>query len=236
MYHWKRTVCLALCFTLLFSLAVGAANTAEFTDSRDIVHKTAVETVTGLKIMGAKENGCFDSKGTVTRAEMCKIICLVLNGGNEPQFGQTTSSYADVEGHWAAGFIEYGENIGFIAGRGDGTFDPDAPVTGVQAAKMLLVAIGFDTASEGFTGSDWAIAVNVRANQKGFYEGFDSLNPSSAIGRDDAAQMIYNALNAVMVRYDYMITSVNGELQVTPALSDDKEGQTLLSRKFNITP
>lgn len=236
MYHWKRTVCLALCFTLLFGLTVGAANAAEFTDSGDIVHKTAVETVTDQNIMSAKENGGFDPSGAVTRAEMCKIVCLILNGGKEPQFGQATSSYSDVEGHWAAGFIEYGTSIGFIAGRGDGTFYPDAPATGTQAAKMLLVAMGYETAREGFAGSDWAIAVNVRANQKGLYEGFDSLNPSSAICRDDAAQMIYNALNAVMVRYDYMLTSVNGELQAIPVLSDNKDGQTLLSRKFNITP
>lgn len=235
MKQLKRPLGLALCFVLLMGLTVGTVSAAEFTDSADIVHKTAVDTVTDLKIMSASEDGAFDPEGTVTRAEMCRIICLILNGGNEPQFGDVASSYSDVDGHWATAMIEYGTDLGIIAGRGDGTFDPDAPVTGVQAAKMLLVAIGFDPASEEFTGSDWAIAVNVRANQKGFYEGFESLNPSSALSRDSAAQLINNALNAVMVKYDYAITSVNGELQTMPFLTDNEEGRTLLSSKFNIT-
>ena len=39
-------------------------------------------------------------------------------------------------------------------------------VTGAEAAKMLLVALGFKSEIEGFTGANWAVNVNVRANQK----------------------------------------------------------------------
>ena len=36
---------------------------------------------------------------------------------------------------------------------------------------MLLVAVGYDPAIEGFEGADWAINVSVRADEQGIFEG-----------------------------------------------------------------
>jgi hypothetical protein len=65
--------------------------------------------------------------GSKTRAEMCKMICVALNGGKDPQLGTTSYSYTDTTGSWAAGYIEYCTNLGIVAGRGNGIFDPPAP-------------------------------------------------------------------------------------------------------------
>ncbi len=74
--------------------------------------------------------------------------------------------------------------------------------------------------------------MNVRANQKGLYDNLEiwSLLPPSA--GDDAAQMIYDAMNAVMVQYDI------SSLQLTGCFSHthpERQGgrQTLMSSKFN---
>ena len=57
----------------------------------------------------------------------------------------------------AESYINYCYSLGIIAGRGNGKFDPAATVTGNEAAKMLLVAAGYDAQLEGLTGNDWAI-------------------------------------------------------------------------------
>jgi hypothetical protein len=212
---------------------LGAAVAADFADADQIVHADAVKTLVELKVVEGKEDGTsFDPAGTVTRAELCKMISVLLNGGRTPELNPTQFSFSDTQDSWAAGYLAYCAKLGVAAGRGDGTFDPDGAVTGVQAAKMLLGAIGFDAGNEGFTGKNWAIAVNVRANQKGLYDHLEDLNPSAPISRDDAAQMIYDALNTIMVTYEYKITTVNGELQAMPVLTDEEDGRTLMSMKF----
>lgn len=224
----RKLCCMMLCCAVL----LGAAVAADFTDADQIAHADAVKTLVELKIMEGKGDGSsFDPAGTVTRAELCKMITVILNGGRDPELDPTQFSFSDTQDSWAAGYIEYCANLGFAAGRGDGTFDPEGTVTATQAAKMLLGAMGFDAGNEGFTGKDWAISVNVRANQKGMYDHLE-LNPSAPISRDDAAQMIYDAMNAVMVKYDYAITSVSGELQAIPVLVDEEDGRTLMSSKF----
>uniref|UniRef100_UPI00307B1D8B S-layer homology domain-containing protein n=1 Tax=Flavonifractor sp. TaxID=2049025 RepID=UPI00307B1D8B len=99
----------------------------------------------------------------------------------------------------AKGHINYCYTTGIIAGRGNGTFDPSATVTALEAAKMLLVAVGYDPAIEGFEGADWAINVSVRADEQGIFEGFTK-DLSAPLNRDDAALLIYNALDVEMIQ------------------------------------
>ena len=50
-----------------------------------------------------------------------------------------SSDFTDVDAsHWAKNYIQTAYNLGIIAGMGDGTFAPDAPVTYEQALKMVV--------------------------------------------------------------------------------------------------
>jgi len=218
-------------------MTAAAGKAAYFTDEDEIKNSKAVTVLTDLNIMQGKDDGSFAPTGIVSRAELCKMICIALNGGKDPELGTVAWSFPDIGGHRAAGYIEYCFNLGIVAGRGDGNFDPDGAVTGSQAVKMLLVAIGYDSEIENFVGKDWAIAANVRANQKNFYEGLEDLNPSAALIRDQAAQLVYNAISAVMVEYEYkLFKTADGELQAIAVLSDNQDGDTILSKKFNVIP
>ncbi len=88
-----------------------------------------------------------------------------------------------------------------VAGVGGGKFAPEDQVTGFQAAKMLLVALGYEAERENFNTPMWETNVSVRAAQAGLFQGLDDLNPSAPLSRDSAAQMIWNALNAGEVEY-----------------------------------
>ncbi len=57
----------------------------------------------------------------------------------------TIAPYSDVAANrWSAGSIAYCTNEGIIAGDGNGKFAPTESVLGLQFAKMLLVALGYD--------------------------------------------------------------------------------------------
>ena len=190
MRNLKRALSLALAMVMVLSMMVigaGAASYDDFSDKDEIVNKEAVQMLVELGVINGKDDGTYDPTGIVTRAEMAKMICVVLNGGNDPSLGSTvTNSYTDTVGHWAAGYIEYCTQLGIVAGDGAGKFNPNATVTGSEAAKMLLVAMGYKSEVEGFTGSNWAIAVNVRANQKGLYSDL-SISVDAGLTRDSAA-------------------------------------------------
>lgn len=236
MKNLRRSLRFLLCSAMLLGVMLMSANAAYYEDEEEITHIKAVTILTDLKIIeGVDDGGRFDPGENATRAELCKMIFVALNGGKESQYVNTACSYPDASDHWAAGYIEYCSDLGIVAGRGDGNFDPDGTVTGIEAAKMLLVAIGYDAAIEGFTGSGWETAVRVRADEKNLYQELDSFDASAGLSRDHAAQMVYNAFNAVMVEYEYStVTNADGELQSLPFLKDNDAGETIFFQKFNV--
>lgn len=220
---------------LIGMMVVGAsaANYDDFSDKDKIVNKEAVSTLVELGVIAGKDDGTYDPTGIVTRGEMAKMICVVLNGGKDPSLGNVTKySYTDTVGHWAAPYIEYCAIRGIVAGKGDGTFGPNETVTGSQAAKMLLVAAGYQSAIEGFTGANWEVNTNVRANAVGLYDGLD-INPSQGLTRDSAAQMVYNILDVEQVTYKYTMVA-NGDGTFTSVTEIDKtaDNKTVLEDKF----
>ena len=185
-----------------------------------------------LGVIEGKDDGSyFDPTGIVTRGEMAKIVAVSLNGGEEPVLGSSTNipKFSDVPTtHWAYNYIAYCVQQGIIAGRGDGTFAPDEPVTGSAAAKMFLCALGYRADLEGLTGAEWEINTNILANQDaGLYDGLSGINASDGLSRDNTAQMAYNAVQAQEVTYNNLQGDYSGVLQT--------EGiGTMLERRFGV--
>ena len=204
MRNLKRTLSLALASVMLvgmMSVGASAVNASDFTDADEIVNKDAVSTMTALGIINGKEDGSyFDPTGNVTRAEMAKMLCVAINGGVDPVLGvKDTPTFTDIKGTWAESYIEYCAANGIIAGRGNNKFDPTGTVSATEAAKMLLGVLGYSAEKSGLVGNDWAINTNVLANQNGLYKKLSNLNANTLLTRDNAAQMIYNALDADIV-------------------------------------
>ena len=195
---------LVLTLAMLLSVMVVGAGAATFGDQESITNKEAVDVCTTLNIIGGYEDGTFRPTGNVTRAEMSKMICVALNGGQEPTMGSgLIATFNDVaKDHWAAPYIEYCVSQGIVGGVGGGNFNPTGNITGTQAAKMLLCILGYNASIQGYVGSDyWETNINVDAAQKGLYAGLTNLDASAPLTRDQAAQMIWNALNAYEVEY-----------------------------------
>ena len=204
MRNLKRTLSLALAAIMLVGMMVVSASAASYnnlTDKDEIVNKDAVSMLVSLGIIEGKPDGSYAPTENVDRAQMAKMLSVIMNKGvdNSALYQSVNSGLTDITSHWAKGHINYCYTTGIIAGRGTGTFDPSATVTALEAAKMLLVAVGYDPAIEGFEGADWAINVSVRADEQGIFEGFTK-DLSAPLNRDDAALLIYNALDVEMIQ------------------------------------
>ena len=175
---------------------------AAFTDSADIKATEAVDTLSALGVIDGYTDGSFKPNGTVTRAEMAKMIFVVWNGGKSDAsaYQSMNSAFADTKNHWAAGYVNFCASNGIIAGKSATKFDPDATVTGQEAAKMLLVVAGYDAAKAGLTGANWAQNTMSYAGLAGLFNDVDS-PVEQALPRQYAAQMLYNALDVNRVKW-----------------------------------
>ena len=171
------------------------------------------------------------------------MICVALNGGKEPNLAtNATPTFSDVRTNansaWAEKYIESCASQGIVSGVGAGKFAPAGNVTGTQLAKMLLVALGYKSENEGFTGNAWATNVNTIASAKGLYKDLETIDPAAALTRDSAAQMIWNALQAYEVEYKTtLVTDSKGQLtsQITvqdKVVGDNYDKITLLKDKY----
>ena len=204
MRNLKRALSLALAAIMLVGMMVVSASAASYnnlTDKDEIVNKDAVSMLVSLGIIEGKPDGSYAPTENVDRAQMAKMLSVIMNKGvdNSALYQSVNSGLTDITSNWAKGHINYCYTTGIIAGRGNGTFDPSATVTALEAAKMLLVAVGYDPKIEGFEGADWAINVSVRADEQGIFEGFTK-DLSAPLNRDDAALLIYNALDVEMIQ------------------------------------
>ena len=175
---------------------------AAFTDSADIKATEAVDTLSALGVIDGYTDGSFKPNGTVTRAEMAKMIFVVWNGGKSDAsaYQSMNSAFADTKNHWAAGYENFCASDGIIAGKSATKFDPDSTVTGQEAAKMLLVVAGYDAAKAGLTGANWAQNTMSYAGLAGLFNDVDS-PVEQALPRQYAAQMLYNALDVNRVKW-----------------------------------
>ena len=151
MKNLKKVLALVLAFACAFTMFAGAA----FTDQADIkVDADVVDTLVSLGIVEGFEDGSFQPNGTVTRAQMAKMIYVLRTGNSDASaYNNDKTTFTDINGHWAAGYIKYCQSLNIIAGKSATKFDPNGNVTTQEAAKMLLVTLGYDAKKAGLVGS-----------------------------------------------------------------------------------
>ena len=231
---------MVLCLAMMLSIMVVGAGAA-FVDQKDIdtKHQEAVDMCVSLNIITGFENGKFMPNDNVTREQIAKMICVLDNGGKEPQLA-TGNTFTDVPAdRWSNKYIEACAARGVVVGVGGGKFAPAGKVTATQAAKMLLVELGYDDDLQKYSGSNWATQVNIDATKKGYYEDLEDIDVNAPLTREHAAQMIWNALQANEVEYSYtLVTNPDGSIssKVTEGEKKDAHNQpvTLLADKYDV--
>ena len=160
-----------------------------------------VDTLVALGVIDGYEDGSFRPDDTVTRAEMAKMIYTVRTGRSDASaYNDDATSFTDITSHWARGYIKYCQSMGIIAGKSVTSFDPDGTVTTQEAAKMLLVTLGYNAEKAGLEGASWGQKTNALADENGLLKDVNN-GTTQGLPRVYAAQLIFNAVNAPTVEY-----------------------------------
>ena len=195
------------------------AGAASYSDKADIKATTAVDMLSSLGVIQGYEDGSFKPNTTVTRAQMAKMIFTIMNGGNDNAnaYVSLPTKFTDLPtAAWAQGYVRYLQNTGIIAGKSVTKFAPNDTVTGLEAAKMVLVAAGYNAQKAGLTGAAWAQNTMKYGQLNNLFEDVDA-DLNAALPRQYAAQILYNALDMKRVVWSNDIndfknaTDVSGE-------------------------
>lgn len=212
MKNFKKVLALVLAIATLLSFAtVASAKTASFSDAKDVKNVEAVDVLSYIKVLeGYPADNTFKPAKNITREEAAKIIAIFANKSTDISSLYTSANpFADMKGRWGESYVAYGYRAGIIAGKNATSFVPKANVKGTEFLKMVLVVLGYDQNKEGLVGSSWAVNTLELAKAKKLLAGLGKdFDANAALTRDQAAQIMLNALKAEKVVYGQTITNL----------------------------
>lgn len=255
MKNFKKVLALVLAIATLLSFAtVASAKTADFADAKDVKNVEAVDVLSYIKVLeGYPADNTFKPAKNITREEAAKIIAIFANKSTDISSLYTSANpFADMKGRWGESYVAYGYRAGIIAGKNATSFVPKANVKGTEFLKMVLVVLGYDQNKESLVGSSWAVNTLELAKVKGLMKGLDNFDANAALTRDQAAQIMLNALKAEKVVYGQTVTNLvwdakNGywtigntavaaaAVYVSPNGAQNNYAHELLAKDFGLT-
>ncbi|MEY8420221.1 S-layer homology domain-containing protein [Oscillospiraceae bacterium 44-5] len=200
MRNLKRALSLTLASVMLLGMMVVGSSAAGYPDVAEDDNVEAIEVVQSVGVMVGDENGNFRPGDSVSRAEMAVVMGKLLN--LDYNYYEAICPFTDVAGvyDWARGWVGAAAANGIVSGRGDGIYDPGATVTAVEAASMMMRALGYfkyqNDYADGFEVSTVRLGTTI-----GIFDGVGS-SASEPMTRNQVAQMVLNALQSAVVEPD----------------------------------
>jgi len=148
-------------------------------------------------MVGDKETGNFRPNDPVNRAEMAVVMANLLN--LDYNYYEATCPFDDVY-DWARGYVGACYANGIVSGRGDGIYDPGTTVTAVEAASMLMRALGYFKYQSDYA-DGFEVSTVRQATKIGLFDGVNS-QTNAPLTRNQVAQMALNAIRSGMVEPD----------------------------------
>ncbi len=204
MRNLKRALSLALASVMLMGMMVVGSSAASYPDVDDQNHVEAIEVLSAVGVI-VGDNGNFRPDDSVSRNEMAVIMAKLILGTYEADSYVGSHPFTDVP-DWASRYVAACYNSGIIAGRSETTYDGTATVTAVEAAAMMLRALGYQDLSKG--ASQWDQPVAAKANEINLFKGLGG-NSQTPMDRDSVAQLALNTLQA-----DVVITEKEGDIEI----------------------
>jgi hypothetical protein len=145
-------------------------------------------------------DGLFKSGRNMTRGEIAAVFARLLN----LDVTKSQSSFKDLSGHWAAGYIAAVSQKGLMQGYADGTFAPNKAITRAEFATIIARYFSIARSNDirpmemhfNDIDSNWAkstIEETYRYNiVKGYADG--SFKPNSSVVRSEAVTIINRML------------------------------------------
>ncbi|MGI5824621.1 MAG: S-layer homology domain-containing protein [Bacillota bacterium] len=211
----RKIMIVFLSLVMVLAMAVPAL---AYTDTAGCsnAQKDAIANLTSLKIVEGYADGTFQPQGSVTRAEFAKIaVNSYIEFTGSAAFTQMYFDFPDVvEGAWYDTWIQNACNGGMLKGYEDGTFRPNAVITGNEAVTVLVRMMGYS--DEDLEGS-WPKNYLDKAKELGILANAN-VDYSKAVSRADVCVLTDNVLNYETTAANYaMVEKI------------DKDTVTLLS-------
>ncbi len=199
MRNLKRALSLTLASVMLLGMMViGTSAAAGYDDVKETDNVEAIEVLQAVEVMVGDDRG-FGPDRPVTRAEMAVVMGKLLN--LDYNYYVSTCPFADVSGNfeWARGWVGAAYANKILSGRGEGVFDPASTVTAVEAASMMMRALGYFKYTEDVA-DGFQLATVRQGNQIGIFNGVGT-DATTPMTRNQVAQMALNALRSNMVEF-----------------------------------
>ena len=235
MRNLKRALSLTLASVMLLGMMVVGSSAAGYPDVSEEENIEAIEVLQSVGVMEGDNNGNFNPDDYVTREQMAVIMSKLLN--LDYNYYQGTNPFSDVPA-WAAPYVAACAANGINSGIGGGMYGAGQNVNAVQAALMMLKALGYFQYQADFD-NDYVLATVKQATEIGMFAGIDS-NAQAALTRNEVAQMALNALKADMVRFTGdvgielpNVGNVGYKSEYTPRTSTDPKYNRLIDNKHS---
>lgn len=180
-------------FLLLFVLISGVSLThaASYPDVDNTPYKTAVETLSSMRIVTGYPDGTFQPERSVTRAEFAAMVTKYLGIPESDLKSYNETKFKDMAGYgWSISYMGYCSENGIILGDGKGNAMPGKTITYVEAATMVVRVLGLEP--ELNPSLKWPANYLEVATNHGLTNNIS--NRSGTMDRGNAAQLLYNAL------------------------------------------
>ena len=96
-------------------------------------------------------NGMFAPNDALTRAEAVTLLnrAILRMGDNMTDSYKTMGYFADINGHWSAGAVNYSGSMGYLSvlAAPGAAFRPNAPITRAEYLALLCVCSGVDVSA-----------------------------------------------------------------------------------------
>lgn len=104
-----------------------------FTDVSESPYAAQLNTMAAYGLLRGVGGGAYDPDGTITRAELCAMLCHALNRSSTaaPPFRDVPATA------WYAPYVAKIAEMGLMSGKGNGVFDPNGVVTQEELITVL---------------------------------------------------------------------------------------------------
>ena len=204
MRNLKRALSLLLSSAMVLGMMVMGSSAASYTDVTSKENVEAIEVLKAVGVMTGDQNGKFNPDKQVTRAEMAVVMANLLDLKVE-DFKGASLPFTDVP-EWAVPYVAACYADGITAGISATQYGSNNSVTTAQAALMMMKALGYFQLSKDF-GSDWQVATVKQGSKIDLFDGIVA-GASTAMTRNDVAQLTLNTLESTMVETDGTNTTI----------------------------
>ena len=229
MKNLKKLVSVVVALTMVIS-SMAFVSAKDFGDvDTSAAYAEAVDVLSDLAILNGDEAGNFNPDAEIKRSEFAAILCRALGQENSVSMGATQFTDVAAE-HWASGYINWAAAAEIVNGKGNGIFDPDAPVKFEEAIKMIVVALGYEPMAAKKGG--YPTGYQVAASSIGVTKGISFVGAANA-SRKDVARLVYNSLDVPLMDTSYYTFSDEDEYLIYNG-KNGTERRTVLSYYLDI--